>query len=172
MPRTSTVPVRCRSVCSFPALWFTSRIFSVKSMGQLLTLYFWWLNLSHGLFKDHPSKASGLFPTDPQVYRNYLCAYLWTVVWTSIFFLLPHPYIFILLFFATCFSLYKFFWNSKLSFNLFFSFSLPDILKTSLGTQPTSGWCLHHKLVLAHQAPHSLRCSSPYHCDLSLTRTH
>lgn len=42
-----------------------------------------------------------------------LCAYLWTAVWTFIFLLL-HPFFLISLFFTICFSLYDFFWNSKL----------------------------------------------------------
>lgn len=166
MPRTSTVPVRLLS-CSLIA----SRIFSVECMGQLLTLHFWCLNLSHGLFKDHPSEASGLFPIDPQVYHDYF-VHIFGLQYELLFFCVS---ILIFLFhFSLPFASHSMTFSGTLSFNLiyFFLFSLPDILKTSLVTQPISGWCLHHKLALAHQAHHSLRCSSPNHCDLSLSRTH
>lgn len=96
----------------FPALWFASRIFSVECMGHLLTLHFWCLNLSHGLFKDHPSETSGLFPIDPQVYHDYF-VHIFGLQYELLFFTSPSLF-FISLFFTICFSLYDFFWNSKL----------------------------------------------------------
>lgn len=166
MPRTSTVPVRLlsRSLICFQDI--LCRMYGTVTHPSLLVSepQSWPLQRSFKWsFWALSNWSSGL----PWL----LCAYLWTAVWTFIF---CFSILIFLFHFSLPFASHSMTFSGTLSFNLiyFFLFSLPDILKTSLVTQPISGWCLHHKLALAHQAHHSLRCSSPNHCDLSLTRTH
>lgn len=111
-------PAQCLFGC-FPALWFASRIFSVECMGQLLTLHFWCLNLSHGLFKDHPSEASGLFPIDPQVYHDYF-VHIFGLQYELLFFCFS---ILIFLFhFSLPFASHSMTFSGTLSFNLIYFF--------------------------------------------------
>lgn len=114
MPRTSTVPVRLLS-CSLIA----SRIFSVECMGQLLTLHFWCLNLSHGLFKDHPSEASGLFPIDPQVYHDYF-VHIFGLQYELLFFCFS--ILIFLFYFSLPFASHSMTFSGTLSFNLIYFF--------------------------------------------------